>query len=138
MHRLYAKDPLVAIEERIDPPNEPVPLEDGHHEVAKLPLRLGNIDLQPEAEREELLGSSSIGDEIIERREQDGPRTKGPAEEIRVRIPLTVKPDRVDRNRYALLDQLAQGTVPPRRSAVESEPELIEPRDTSRMELPAR
>src|SRR5438105_1632527 len=59
-----------AIEDRIDPPDQLLAVEDRQHVVAVLALRGRDVDLDPVPEPPELLGAVAVVDQPVERREQ--------------------------------------------------------------------
>ena len=125
---LDAQDVRLPVEDRIDPPDEPIAVEDRHHEVAVLALRLRDVDLQPEAEPEQLLRPRAVVGQPVERRQQDRPRPERAIEDLRVGPP---RPRAVD----------ADATARPSRSSdqsARSQPGGLAPRTSSRSGWSAR
>ena len=65
--------PVLPVEERLDPAHQPVADEDREHVVAVLPLRLGNVHLEPVAKVEQRLSTVAIVDQAVERGEERHP-----------------------------------------------------------------
>ena len=57
----------LAVQGRVDPADEPVAVEDGQDVVAVLAGRLGDVDLQAEAEAEQPLGPLAVDEQVVER-----------------------------------------------------------------------
>ena len=55
------------VEDRVDPADEPVVVQDRQHEVAVLPLGLRDVDLDAEAEVPERLRPLTVADQRVER-----------------------------------------------------------------------
>src|SRR5262249_13635834 len=86
VERLHARLPpdaldlqsaLLAVEDGLDPADEPVAVEDGEDVVAVLPLCRGDVHLEPVVEVPERLGAGSVADEPVERREERGAKRHG-------------------------------------------------------------
>src|SRR3954470_7287033 len=59
--------PALVVDRQVGAGNEPVAVEDREHEVAPLALRLGRVDLEPVREAEQLLGTRTVAEQVVER-----------------------------------------------------------------------
>ena len=78
--RLLDVEPAgLAVEDRLDPADEAVAVEDREDVVAVLALRRRDVHLEPVEEVPERLGAVAVVDEAVERREEVDARGTGPS-----------------------------------------------------------
>ena len=63
----------LAVQGGVDPADEAVAVQDGQDVVAVAAGRLGDVDLQAEAEAEQPLGPLAVDDQVVEGRQQGRP-----------------------------------------------------------------
>ena len=112
VHGVDVQDAGLAVEERVDAADQLVPVEEREDEVAVLALRLGDVDLEPEAEAEQLLGAVAVVDELVERRQQRRPRlARSALQQLGVGQPVAAQALDLDAGRTGL-----RGPAPSRRA----------------------
>src|SRR6266545_4489262 len=75
---VHPQQPGLAVENRLDAPDQPVAAQDREDVVAVLALGLGDIHLEPVAEAPQRFGPLAVVDEPVERREKGDPIADGP------------------------------------------------------------
>src|SRR6266511_3826661 len=134
VHRQPSRPPAV---DRVDAADEPLAVQDRQDVVAELAPGRRLVDLEPEAEAEQLLGASAVGDQAVEGRQQRRAAGERPlrAERVGVCEPLAAQARDPDGYGDPVADEPAQLPLPAGRAAVQGEAELVRARHAAGPEL---